>query len=388
MRRNMHAKSSMPNPTSRSLKTILFPFLCGATVVLSSLLYSTSLQYQALVKEHEQTLKQQERIQNHEMLVKVEDKATHDNILCDQENKHDAISKTSKTEEPLYEPFNTTNPHQQWCPNVSCQNSPLCAPCNRRYILILATARSASTTLTKMMNFLPNVRLAGENRNFLFIASNLINNFRGGEKGVTTTPLLDQNFDRVDGAFEHNAIPPQAMSCPVQQALNTLNPPPQAIQQNDHIQSIQEYDSNTILGCKTIRFHKNTQEWTLEQATDFLKEAFPCSRIIVNIRSNVTSQLHSIEDTFKNKKQQVKTENEIIKMNQYLIDVANMLGPKMAKVIDMAEWTQNVDILNDVVDWMGFKNCKFHDVVHENQNGFGRDHETDPHLGDKCHYPY
>ena len=288
-----------------------------------------------------------------------------------------------------YKPFNTTNPHgESWCPNATCQNSPLCAPCNRRYILILATGRSGSTTLLKMMNYLPSVRLSGENRNFIGISSPLISNFQmddQGKKGKSVTPLLDQNFDRVEGAFTHNAIPPQAMSCPLQDALNVLNPPPQKIQENDHLLSIHEYDADTIMGCKTIRFHKNN--FSIEYAAKYLKEVFPCSRIIVNIRTNVESQLDSIQGTFTSAGPG-KSSDDISQYNQYLIDVAKELGPKMAKVIDLSEWRNDVGILNDVVNWLGFKDCKFSSIVHENANGFDRDSQTNVGIDDKCHYPH
>ena len=58
-----------------------------------------------------------------------------------------------------WEPFNTTNPHNDtFCPSAKCRNSPLCTPCHRRHFLILSTARSGSTTLVRMFNELPNMR--------------------------------------------------------------------------------------------------------------------------------------------------------------------------------------------------------------------------------------
>jgi hypothetical protein len=57
-----------------------------------------------------------------------------------------------------FQPFNKTNPfNSSWCPGALCHNSPICAPCNKRYLFILATGRSGSTSLLEMMNKLPNV---------------------------------------------------------------------------------------------------------------------------------------------------------------------------------------------------------------------------------------
>lgn len=72
-------------------------------------------------------------------------------------NKKEAAEE-SRSSEP-FEPFNNTNPYEEaWCPLATCNNSPVCAPCNKRYLFIIATGRSGSTTLLKMFNSLPNVR--------------------------------------------------------------------------------------------------------------------------------------------------------------------------------------------------------------------------------------
>ena len=139
------------------------------------------------------------------------------------------------------------------------------------------------------------------------------------------------------------------------------------------------------MGCKTIRFHKT--DLNVKNSAEYLKEAFPCSRIIVNIRSNIQSQLDSIQGNFQ-KVTNTTTGESIERFNQFLIDLAKELGSDMAKVLDSSEWVEDVNVLNDVVDWLGFENCKFTSIVHENSNGFGRDHETDVGIDHACHYPY
>eukprot|EP00551_Chaetoceros_affinis_P007413 CAMPEP_0203680626 /NCGR_PEP_ID=MMETSP0090-20130426/40006_1 /ASSEMBLY_ACC=CAM_ASM_001088 /TAXON_ID=426623 /ORGANISM="Chaetoceros affinis, Strain CCMP159" /LENGTH=269 /DNA_ID=CAMNT_0050548783 /DNA_START=66 /DNA_END=872 /DNA_ORIENTATION=- len=227
-----------------------------------------------------------------------------------------------------YEPFNTTNPHSSWCPYATCQNSPLCQPCNRRYILIVATGRSGSTTVLKMINSLPNVRLSGENRNFLGITAPLVNTFHFDDpskypKGYIVkkdprrpgiSPLLEQNFDRDDGPFAHNAIPPQSMSCAIQHAFNVLNPPPQAVQREDNLLSVRDYDESTIFGFKTIRLQKN--DWTPMYAAKYITEVFPCAKVIINIRSNAADQVRSMENTFRSEDGTYKTEEDIHQTNQ------------------------------------------------------------------------
>jgi len=76
----------------------------------------------------------------------------------------------------IWEPFNRTNPHIGWCSHANCSNSPICTPCRRRFLLIISTGRSGSTTLLSMMNQLPGVRLAGENRNEILKEMDATNN--------------------------------------------------------------------------------------------------------------------------------------------------------------------------------------------------------------------
>jgi hypothetical protein len=234
-----------------------------------------------------------------------------------------------------------------------------------------------------MLNYLPNIRLSGENLNLLYVASKLISNF----KGEKVAHLLDQNFDRVEGAYLHNAIPPQVMSCPIQQVINALNPPPQKVQNEVNLTghpSINDYDQGRILGVKTIRFHKG--DWSIREACQFLKDNFPCSRIVVNIRSDVRSQLKSLNSTFSSAQNYAKNEEFVKGMNDFLVGVAGELGTDMARLIDMTEWTKNVEILNDLIHWLGYRDCRYTSIVHENTNGFGRDHETLLNLGKNCHY--
>ena len=308
-------------------------------------------------------------------------------IMSQNEHQH------QHQHQPPYQSFNRTNPHKEsWCPFATCHNSPMCTPCNRRYLFILATARSGSTTLLKMLNYLPDVRMSGENRNELFVASTLISNF----KGDNTAPLLDQNFDRTEGAYIHNAIPPQAMSCPIQNVINALNPPPKDVQFGVNVTenpSIEQYDRGAIFGLKTNRFQKG--RWSVKEAADFLRENFPCSRVVGNIRSDVEAQIKSMDTTFgygsgngngKGNDNEQKDTSEIQKMNSFLVNIVDELGSEMAKMVNMNEWTEDVDILNDVISWLGFRDCKYHALVHENANGYERDHKTRPDIGENCHY--
>ncbi len=155
-----------------------------------------------------------------------------------------------------WEPFNSTNPHKDtFCPKAKCQNSPLCTPCNRRHFLILSTARSGSTTLLRMFNELPNMRLSGENHNQLYLVSKLTKNLLNNRPNLLKHPM-----DKPTGPFMHNTIPQGSMGCIAQDMMHLLNPPPLAVQQDKTI-NMEKYDEDLILGFKTVRYVEYLQAW-------------------------------------------------------------------------------------------------------------------------------
>jgi len=308
--------------------------------------------------------------------------------------------------------FNTFNPYtKSWCPSAKCYNSPLCAPCKRRFLFILATGRSGSTSLLRMFNELPNVRLSGENYNILFRASELFKVILEDypEHFVDEETMKEGYFMHnavENGPFMHNAIPLGSFSCVMQNFLTALNPPDLTslmnLDDSDDEDSPLSTDKGiaeeerTILGIKEIRLqNEDLLEWTPEEATKFLNAYFPCSRFIINIsyryvRQSKTMKKHLIGKTDGLKRTEVK---EVIKReNDFLTELSSLLGSDSAKLLNVNEWSEDVSIINDVVDWLGFENCKFNSIVHENNGalggGFRHDNTTILDVGPNCAYPY
>ena len=90
---------------------------------------------------------------------------------------------------------------------------------------------------------------------------------------------------------------------------------------------------------------------------------------------------------WKGKSSESEMEESLSKANSFLKQFAGSLGQDMARLIDMTKWTTDVSILNDLLDWLGYEDCHYQSILHENHDGYDLD-QTDPHLGEQCHYPY
>ena len=238
-----------------------------------------------------------------------------------------------------------------------------------------------------MLNALPNVRLSGENLNTLSKLHDVVYNLKDNAVENKAPPIFDNGQGVNGGPMMHHPIPRGAYACPVQEWVNVLNPPPERIVKESGLTnrpSVTDYDEHRILGWKSVRFHQGNWN-TVSQAANFLMENFPCARIVVNYRSNIDNQLASIKEQFKKSS---RTRDELVSFNAFQIALAEELGPDRAYLLDMNDWKENATVLNEVVEWLGFRNCVFEELVHENHHGYKRDKEHQVTLGEKCWYPY
>lgn len=302
-----------------------------------------------------------------------------------------------QTKSPLlaWEPFNTTNPHaDSWCPYAHCLNSPLCTPCSQRFFFLVSTARSGSTTLLRMFNALPHIRLSGENHNQLYYLYQLTSNLVNHKPYILKHPV-----DKPTGPFQHNAIPQGSMGCVAQTAVKSLNPPPLEVQRNvaavasTSSPTLEEYDRGRILGFKTVRVHHG--KWTADEAAEYLKTHFPCSKVLINYQTNVTHEYLSFKRTFhhnngggKDKEYRGPSIEYFKQINKFQEDLSHSLGDEMSRLIDMDQWVHDVEILNSVIQWMGYKKCRFNKIVHENDKGYSTDKDTVLSVGKECYYPF
>ena len=161
---------------------------------------------------------------------------------------------------------------QNWCPTAQCHVTDLCHPCQRRYLIIITTGRSGSTTIQKMLNDLPGIRLSGEN-------NGMLTNF---QYAISATRDRKQwshiGIQNPYSPWHHNSYPTSAFACIVQQMIEIINPPPNINGKIIHHQKTRtttstttnlleepteqededDDDSDTIIGFKTIRFPLDT----------------------------------------------------------------------------------------------------------------------------------
>jgi len=224
-----------------------------------------------------------------------------------------------------------------------------------------------------MVGKLPNVRIAGENNNALLAVQRLL------EKLHTIKYLQKE----IDNAWKHHAVTDESLSCLAQSVMKTINP--------KGVDEMDDDEEETILAFKTIRFvgdlwnTKGEDQWSdVTQAVDLIKTRFPCSRVIVNIRSNTTTLAQS-RNSFKGFK--TVTEDDLLDETRMLREVARQFG-EQAYLLDSSEWTDpvlGVDKINGMIEWLGYKDCVFHQLIHDNWGDMVRDETSDSvELGQHC----
>jgi len=287
-----------------------------------------------------------------------------------------------------YHAFNQKNPWTSFCPYAKCSNSDHCRPCDRRFIFEIAIGRSGSTSLLDLINALPGVRLSGENNGMLIGLTNIIYRLHFGS---WKTRLYNEDTNHMLHSFWHNRISKGALSCPAQQFVETIDPP----DRNEYYN-----DNETIIGFKTIRMHKNAYDEGLDvkwgefvQRFDFIRELFPCSRFIINIRNDAQAIVSSVNSQFKS----VTEENTVERTearNQHLRSLHQHLGDA-SMLVEFEEWTKGPESLNNMAKWLGFRDCIYpnkipHDNARGTNGGFSKtgyfNDELDIDLGPNCRY--
>jgi len=255
---------------------------------------------------------------------------------------------------PLNENYSLLNPHEDWCPNVSCNTGVTCEPCKRRFLFILAQGRSGSTTLKNMVNLLPGVRLSGE-------TGSLIESMQQLYHGIRNERSFERGAEDFRNSWGHNAYDPYYLSCPAQNMLEALNPP----------SSIDDDDSSTIIGIKEIKIRTDA-------TMKFLIDHFPCSRFIFNVRSDEKGSL-SAANNFGS------LDNLRSSIPRLFQKYHKILGTHRSYMMDMVKWSTGTNHFNDLATWLGFEKCVYSGLLHDHFSGYHLDNNV-INVGDECRY--
>lgn len=191
--------------------------------------------------------------------------------------------------------------------------------------------------------------MAGENNNTLHYLKNM-------KEAVMDNKLWARNGGK-KSAWGHNEVPPQSFSCVAQHMIETINPPKQKTGKSfsKMEEKVRKEVDQSIVGFKTIRF-LDGPESDDNSLVQFIRENFPCSKIVINYTSNLTRQSNSAWHAA------LKKNSTILKLeeaNARLRKISTMFGSR-AYLLDSAAWLKNISVLNEMVDWLGFsEKCHF-----------------------------
>ena len=205
--------------------------------------------------------------------------------------------------------------------------------------------------------------MAGENADTLHYLKDM-------KEGVMDNELWAGSSGK-QSAWGHNEVPPQSFSCVAQHMIETINPP--KLETGESFSKMEEKvreDDQRIVGFKTIRFLSGPESDD-DSLVQFIRENFPCSKIVINYTSNITRQSNS--DWF-GAKEKNSTLSKLGEKNARLMKISTMFGSR-AYVLDSAVWLKNISVLNEMVNWLGFsEKCHFTSLLRFNVGGSGYGH--------------
>jgi hypothetical protein len=106
---------------------------------------------------------------------------------------------------------------------------------------------------------------------------------------------------------------------------------------------------------------------------------------VINIRGDVEKQVKSWEAAFETE----LDGDEVRHYNRLLVDVASHMGQDRARLVDMSEWikkgSSGMRVLNELIEWLGFIDCRYESLLHSNRDGYGVDRQ-EVTLGKNCRY--
>jgi len=218
------------------------------------------------------------------------------------------------------------NQNSSYCP--WCTDPILCA---RKFLFVIATGRSGSTTVMGMLNAVPGVFLSGENNAEASRLRAVYEERVARRRGVVGVAANNET---------QNVETDQHELLSIQRWIWEANLPPTFVDANP-----------TIVGFKEIR-------WTPEDVA-FIQQVCPCSRFVANARKDAQKQA---ESSFFSISDTPLQDVELANQRQELTKKA-ITPPERTFLLDLEDFS--VDKFNDLVHWLG-GSCRFRKLIHSN----------------------
>jgi hypothetical protein len=243
-----------------------------------------------------------------------------------------------------------------------CSVNGACDLCNDfNWLFIASTGRSGSTTVLNMINDIPGIYLRGENYGVGNIMYDLHKAARRSE------------FKSRDpfGAWQHSDINKHELLCRMQAYVVIL-------MGNGYNRT-----SHKVIGFKEIRFRGRND------VLEFMSETlFPCAKFIINTREDASAQEKSRKEFFRGSNASMVEDNNL--MLQWA-QKSNLNKDKNVRSYFMTLEADGFTInrFNQVLPFLGVKDCAYTDIYHSNDRKFGGYDQNDTVFlreGNRTHF--
>lgn len=235
-------------------------------------------------------------------------------------------------------------------------SAPKCNLCEDIYLFVVSIGgRTGSTSVLNLLNALPNVRLAGENRGQINIMDFMLE-----RTAVVTTasghPLYcddPNNASARCAAFQRGSISPLNILCDLAEYFKDIAVPALPLLPAPAV---------NVRGFKDIA-------WTKESLM-LLDTLFPCSKLVYSVYdTNLADAIHDYRTHFhmeNDKAREAALEDHALYSyvrGQHHADIA--LGNSW-KSFWLPRTNLTVDGVNSLLAWLGLRNCTYEQIIHAN----------------------
>jgi len=216
---------------------------------------------------------------------------------------------------------------------------------NKKWLIVLGTGRSGTTTILHMVNGISNtIHIQGETHNLPLFLLKLKNK-------IFNLPR------KIRGAY-------YSMPLNKKKVLDSL--------QKIVVSQMGNLDNKKIIGFKEVTI-------TDQKTLTFLQELFPNAKYIINWRFDTMKQLRS--KTKNNMNRNNVPEARLIENMMSLRKWAKTLKPENVFYLPLENFS--LEKFNKLITFVGFKECTFNFILHNNNGSYIQDKRKNL-LSNKC----